>query len=172
MTKTEIAKQLALQKNGESSPGPLETPKIQAEFPDRYEFRRELVAEVMQEITHQLAPLSEALSVQGKEIRTCHQEFKATQEQGQRQLEGITKTAKTLLEDIGAAAARLRWKATTLFMLGSLLVGVPIGYKFCSWQQRPSGDKEAAVKWEKLQGRLDQLSPTRRELINNLIYQN
>ena len=68
MSMTEMAKQLAKQKNAENGPG-LTREAVQME-------REGFQERVIQEVSRQFAPLSEAIALQSRDLRESMAEFK------------------------------------------------------------------------------------------------
>ncbi len=164
MSMTEMARQLAKQKNAESGHG-LTREAVQMEreaFQDR----------VIQEVSRQFAPLSEAIALQSRDLRESMEEFKHMTKRFHEEFRGAITRATQAGAELKERSQRITAKLWVVLMVASLSTGALSAYECLRMQPRFSEDREAAAQWRTLQSQFQRLTPTQQHKINQLLDSN
>jgi hypothetical protein len=164
MSMTEMAKQLAKQKNAENGPG-LTREAVQME-------REEFQARVIQEVSRQFAPLSEAIALQSRDLRESMAEFKHMTKRFHEEFRGAIERATAAGADLQDRSRRITGKLWVVMTLTSLGIGALSAYECLKMQPNLSGDRDAATEWRSLQDRFQRLTPTQQRKVNQLLDSN
>jgi len=165
MSMSEMAKQLAGQKKEGSPSSPA---RCRLEGIDLGEWRNQFAQSISQAITHEMAPLAEALHVQHQEVRALSKTAQGSTERLQAEGEAVRVAVKAAITTMTEAVEEVRKKQILSTLIIGLLLGAASAYGFLNWQQIRSGDKVAAERWKTLQSKKDQMSREAQAMIRAL----
>ena len=173
MSMTEMAKQLAKQKNAENGPGlTRQAQEREAVQMEREKFQAQVIGKITQEVSRQIEPLSEAIAIQSLESRQNTADLERMSKRTQEELQGALERSRRATDELKGAIQGFTFKAITTLIATAVLIGVLSAY-VCSRTPQPLSvdkeDMEDATHWRHLQLEFFGLSPAQQKKVTQLL---